>query len=91
MHPRCHGIVVEHDGKNSIKVIRNKYKKGVVEEWIEFTQPLYKVAYDEGECKDAQKVILYARLKQYEGHRYSLAKYNCKTFARECETKAVLI
>ena len=87
LHPRCHAIVVKHNGSNRIKVIRNVRNRGVVEEWIHFTQPLFKVLYEQEECEDSEEVIRYARQKQSEDYRYFLPVYNCKTFAKECKAR----
>ncbi|XP_060070794.1 uncharacterized protein LOC132550717 [Ylistrum balloti] len=84
LHPRCHAIVVEHNGSDNIKVIRNKYKAGIVEEWIPFSTPLFKVEYLNGTCKEPEKVVKMARSKLGQS-RYCLATYNCKTFARQCK------
>ncbi|XP_021365435.1 uncharacterized protein LOC110458160 isoform X2 [Mizuhopecten yessoensis] len=85
LHPRCHAIVVDHNGVDKIKVIRNSYKRGVVEECIPFSKPLFKVEYQQGTCKDPEKVVEMARSKLGE-NQYSLAIYNCKTFARQCKS-----
>ncbi|XP_033746284.1 uncharacterized protein LOC117331587 [Pecten maximus] len=85
LHPRCHAIVVEHDGIDKIKVIRNRYTVGVVEEWIPFSKPLFKVEYKQGTCKDPENVVQIARSKLGET-KYNLALYNCKTFARRCKS-----
>ncbi|XP_033746281.1 uncharacterized protein LOC117331585 [Pecten maximus] len=85
LHPRCHAIVVEHDGIDRIKVIRNKYTAGVVEEWIPFSEPLFRVEYGQEKCKDPLSVLKTARSKLGET-RYCLALYNCKTFARQCKS-----
>ncbi|XP_060070925.1 uncharacterized protein LOC132550847 [Ylistrum balloti] len=85
LHPRCHAIVMEQNGIDKIKVIRNTYQAGVVEEWIPFSIPMFKVDYREGTCKDPEKVVEMARSRLGE-KRYSLATYNCKTFARQCKS-----
>lgn len=89
LHPRCHAIVVEHDGINKIKVIRNRYSVGVVEEWIPFSKPLFRVEYKQGTCKDAANVVETARSMIGE-RKYSLALYNCKSFARQCKSSLPL-
>lgn len=86
LHPRCHAIVVDHNGTDQIKVIRNTYKSGVMEEWIPFSKPLYKVEYKKGMCHDPEKVLHIARSLLGE-RRYNLATYNCKTFARQCKSE----
>ncbi|XP_072022915.1 uncharacterized protein [Amphiura filiformis] len=90
-HPRCHAIVVDYkaddETEGKLLVIRNTHERGVVEEWLTFEQPLFRVEYKKGACLDPEQVIENARSKL--GHtRYNLATYNCKTFARECKTIA---
>ncbi|XP_060070953.1 uncharacterized protein LOC132550877 [Ylistrum balloti] len=85
LHPRCHAIVVEQNGIDKIKVIRNKYKAGVVEEWVSFSKPLFRINYKQGVSKDPEEVVKMARSKLGE-YRYCLPVYNCKTFARQCKS-----
>ncbi len=76
------------DGKGGeILVIRNTHQHGVVEEWVMFEHPVYRVEYNKGESMQAEQVIATARSKIGQ-NRYNLARYNCKTFARECKTLA---
>ncbi|XP_072020601.1 uncharacterized protein [Amphiura filiformis] len=58
-HPRCHAIVVDykeaddddgdHDNaqetEGKLLVIRNTHEHGVIEEWMKFEQPLFRVEY----------------------------------------------
>ncbi|XP_072019149.1 uncharacterized protein [Amphiura filiformis] len=89
LHPRCHAICIEHDGnRQEVKVIRNTYEKGVVQEWVPFKQVMFKVIYSEGSCLDANKVIQNALSKLGE-HKYNIMMYNCKSFAQECKTTHV--
>lgn len=87
LHSRCHAIVVEHDGVCNIKVVRNLYMNGVVQEWIPFSQPLYKVCYGRGTCYHPARVLAKAMSRLGE-HIYNLVTYNCKTFAIECKSKS---
>lgn len=95
LHPRCHGIVIEtNEATHSIKVIRFTYSHGVVEEWLPFQQPLFKVKYHsfgsniiDNNRSDPDTVINRARsVKRKQRFHYSLAGNNCKTFARWCKT-----
>ena len=85
LHPRCHAIVLEHNKKDEILVIRNTHKKGVVQEWMKVEEPVMKVEYKHGACLEPEKVIENARSLLGQT-KYNLATYNCKTFARECKT-----
>ncbi|PIK61183.1 PspA/IM30 family protein [Apostichopus japonicus] len=89
LHPRCHAIISGIDrADKKIKVIRNYYKRGVVEEWIVYG-PMKKMVYNVGECYSVPKVLENARSKLGK-KRYSIATYNCKTFAVEQKMKKEL-
>lgn len=86
-HPRCHAIVVSVNNKtNKIKLIRNTFERGVVEEWVEVSSPVLRVTYPLGQAYPAETVIERARSKLGE-RRYLFARYNCKHFAVWCESK----
>ena len=85
-HPRCHMLVVEHDGVSKIKVIRSTYRCGVVEEWIMFVEPIYKVIYPDNECRSIDETLCKARSK-IGTNTYNLLINNCKHFARVCKIK----
>ncbi|KAJ8019173.1 hypothetical protein HOLleu_42437 [Holothuria leucospilota] len=96
LHPRCHAIIVEKDSADDrMKVIRFTYSNGVVEEWLPFEPPVYKVRqYYTGDDKialgdhfKANEVV--RRAKSKVGNKelvYSISDNNCKTFARWCKT-----
>ncbi|XP_033754570.1 uncharacterized protein LOC117337612 [Pecten maximus] len=84
LHPRCHAIVVGHDG-NKILVIRNTHERGVVKDWMPFRKPLYKVQYGHGECYEPDVVLANAQSRLGE-ENYDLITYNCKTFAMQCKS-----
>ena len=87
LHPRCHAILVKHNEKDTITVIRNTYEHGVVEESLAFdvNEVLYKVHYEQDACLDAKAVLRNAWSKL--GHyKYNIVTYNCKSFAVECKT-----
>ncbi|KAH3867275.1 hypothetical protein DPMN_030401 [Dreissena polymorpha] len=89
LHPRCHAIVVDIDADSTnpkIRVIRNKYEKGVVEEWVAFRDPTYKVTYREYETYHPDLVIERARSKLGQNN-YSIVLNNCKDFAKWCKVK----
>ncbi|KAJ8049507.1 hypothetical protein HOLleu_02279 [Holothuria leucospilota] len=95
LHPRCHGIVIQtNEAKQSIDVIRFTYSRGVVEEAIDFQQPLFKVKCHsfgsniiDNNLIDPDTVIKRARsVRRKQTFDYSLANNNCKTFARWCKT-----
>ncbi|PIK36836.1 PspA/IM30 family protein [Apostichopus japonicus] len=89
LHPRCHAIVSAIDRvENKIKVIRNDYTRGVVEEWIDYV-PMKRMVYGVGECYPVPTVLENAR-SQIGKHRYNIATYNCKTFAVEHKMKKEL-
>ena len=85
-HPRCHVLVLEHDGASKIKVIRSTYGRGVVEEWITFIKPIYKVVYQDNECRSVEESICKARL-EIGKRNYNLFSNNCKHFASKCKLK----
>lgn len=79
-HPYCHAIISGLDNDNDkIKVIRNDHKRGVVEDWIAYV-PMQKMKYGIGECYPVPEVLKNAR-SCMGVKKYSLAFYNCKTFA----------
>ncbi|XP_071828175.1 uncharacterized protein [Apostichopus japonicus] len=89
MHPRCHAIISGIVcANNQIKVIRNDYKRGVVEEYIDYV-PMKRMVYGLGECYPVPTVLENARSK-LGNKRYSIATYNCKTFAVEQKMKKEL-
>ncbi|XP_071828178.1 uncharacterized protein [Apostichopus japonicus] len=89
LHPRCHAIISGIDRTdNKVKVIRNDYKRGVVEEWIAYV-PMKRMVYNVGECYPVLKVLENAKSK-LGIKRYSIATYNCKTFAVEQKMKKEL-
>ena len=49
--------------KKTILVFRNTYKHGVVEEWIKFKTPIYKVYYATGEGFYSDVVLARAKIK----------------------------
>lgn len=84
-HPRCHAIVISVSTKsNKLKLIRNTYEKGIVEEWVEVSPPVLRVTYPPGETFPAEKAIERARSRLGE-HRYNILMYNCKHFAAWCK------
>ncbi len=85
LHPRCHAICIGHDGNKQIKVIRNTYNKGVVEEIVPFDDNILKVIYTKDSCLDSEKVVQNARSKLGD-HNYNIVTYNCQSFAQECKT-----
>ncbi|KAH3877339.1 hypothetical protein DPMN_001202 [Dreissena polymorpha] len=87
LHPRCHAIVVKiNKDENTVKVIRSSYAKGVVEEWRDFCEPIYKVMYNESDTYDPEVSISRARSKLGQ-NEYSLLTNNCKHFACWCKEK----
>ncbi|XP_060078467.1 uncharacterized protein LOC132557956 [Ylistrum balloti] len=86
LHPRCHGILVEHDGQSQIRIIRNKCKHGVVDEWVPFEKPLYLVMHKKKKCFPNETVLKRAR-GQLGARRYNIVTHNCKTFANWCKRR----
>ncbi|KAJ8032738.1 hypothetical protein HOLleu_22767 [Holothuria leucospilota] len=87
LHPRCHAIVTTVDKTNrKIKVIRNTYEKGVIEQWLDFIPPVYRVCYDEHERNSAERAVQIAQSKIGE-NKYNILYYNCKHFAYLCVAK----
>ncbi|XP_033746152.1 uncharacterized protein LOC117331519 [Pecten maximus] len=84
LHPRCHGILIEHDSHTKIRVVRNTYKYGVVDEWLPFEKPLYLVTHKKNECFSNEEVLRRAK-GQIGARRYNIASHNCKTFANWCK------
>ena len=87
LHPRHHVIVSDKDSvHNKLRIIHSTHKRGVVEEWVDFVEPVYKVIYPNDECYPTNDVIGRARSKL--GYKeYSLITNNCKDFARWCKEK----
>ena len=87
LHPRHHAIVVETDSvRNKIRIVHNTRRCGIVEEWVNFVHPVYKVIYNGDECHISNDVIARARSKLGDNN-YSLITNNCKDFARWCKEK----
>ena len=85
LHPRHHAIVSAKDSvHNKLRIIHSTHKRGVVEEWVDFVQPVYKVIYPYDECYPTNDVIGVAR-SQLGYKEYSLITNNCKDFARWCK------
>ena len=85
LHPRHHAIVSDKDCvHNKLRIIHNTSKEGVVEEWVDFVQPLYKLIYPDGESYPPNDVIDRAQSK-LGCKEYSLITNNCKDFARWCK------
>ena len=87
LHPRHHAIVSDKDSVHKkLRIIHSTHKRGVVEEWVDFVQPVYKVIYPNDESYPTNDVIDRARSKL--GYKeYSLITNNCKDFARWCKEK----
>ncbi len=87
LHPRHHAIVVSCDQESKkVKVIHSTYEKGVVEEQVDFRDPVYRVIYNEQDCFPPEKVIARARSQIVRGvNEYSLVLNNCKHFAEWCK------
>ncbi|OWF37760.1 uncharacterized protein LOC110467060 [Mizuhopecten yessoensis] len=86
LHPRCHGILVEHDCHANIRIIRNTFKYGVVDEWLPFEKPLYLVTHIKEKCFPNETVVRRAK-GQLGARRYNIATHNCKTFANWCKRR----
>ncbi|KAJ8039764.1 hypothetical protein HOLleu_13867 [Holothuria leucospilota] len=88
LHPYCHSIFVEAmPNGTEMKIIRNTYQRGVVEEVVPFKGgDVYCYNYHSSECYDNDHVINKARSKLGE-QKYSLFTYSCKTFAKECKSR----
>ena len=87
LHPRHHAIVSDKDSvHNKLRIIHNTFEEGVVEEWVDFVQPVYKVIYPDGESYPPNVVIDRARSK-LGCKEYSLITNNCKDFARWCKER----
>ncbi|PIK36364.1 hypothetical protein BSL78_26808 [Apostichopus japonicus] len=86
-HPRCHAIVVTVNTKtNKLKLIRNMYSRGVVEEWVEVSPPILRVSYGGAPMLPPEEVLQRARSKLGE-NRYNILTYNCKHFASWCKRR----
>lgn len=85
-HPRCHAILVDHDSHKHIKVVRNTYKYGVIEEWLPFRKPVFLVTHIKEHCFPKTTVVTRAR-GQLGATRYNIATHNCKTFANWCKRR----
>ena len=86
-HPRCHALFICHDGRSKICVVRSTHERGVVEEWLDFVRPLYKVTYKDGECIAPEETIRIACLHIGKKNRYNILSNNCKHFALRCKEK----
>ena len=88
-HPRHHAIVVACDQANrKVKVVHNTYSNGVVEENVDFADPVFRLMYNKKDCYPPDEVISKARSKiGDDSYTYSLATNNCKDFARWCKLK----
>ena len=90
LHPRCHMIVKRHDFINKIRVIRSTYKRGIVEEWVDFVMPVYLVQHRKEDCYSPDEVIQRAETKQRQlsnKNEYDLLMNNCKHFAYWCKLR----
>ena len=88
LHPRCHMIVIRHDGIDKILVIRSTYQRGIVKEWVKFVQPVYRIIYNEEDCCSANEAIKRALSKlrtECRSCEYNLLTNNCKDFANWCK------
>ena len=85
-HPRCHGIVIDHNSISHIKVVRSTYSQGVVEEEVKFVAPLYRVIYKEGESREVDETIMRA-MSKLDTNEYNLITFNCKHFAQWCKRR----
>ena len=85
LYPRHYAIVSDKDCvHNKLRIIHNTNKEGVVEEWVDFVQPLYKVIYPDGESYPSNDVIERGQSK-LGCKEYSLITNNSKDFARWCK------
>lgn len=87
LHPRCHAIVVGHDARRNVKVIRSTYERGVVEEWVEYKDPVYRVTYMVHEIVPVAETMRRARSKIGRPNDYNLLTNNCKHFAEWCKVR----
>ncbi|XP_071799034.1 uncharacterized protein [Asterias amurensis] len=89
LHPRHHAIVVSRTRDQSkVRVVHSTYSNGVIEEEVDFIEPVYKVIYREQNCFPPEKVIERARSKIVDdAYTYSLVWNNCKHFAQWCKLK----
>ena len=89
LHPRHHAIVVSRtQDQSKVRVVHSTYGKGVVEEEVDFIEPVYKVIYHEQKCVPPEKVIERARSKIVDdAYTYSLVWNICKHFAQWCKLK----
>ncbi|XP_071790832.1 uncharacterized protein [Asterias amurensis] len=88
-HPRHHAIVVSCDQESKqVMVIHSTYEKGIVEEEVDFREPVYRVIYNDQDCFPPDRVLARARSKSVLGvYEYSLVLNNCKHFAQWCKLK----
>ncbi|XP_033639638.1 uncharacterized protein LOC117300069 [Asterias rubens] len=89
LHPRHHAIVVScNQESKKVMVIHSTYEKGIVEEEVDFRDPVYRVIYNDQDCYPPDRVITRARSKSVHGvYEYSLVLNNCKHFAQWCKLK----
>ncbi|KAH3867266.1 uncharacterized protein LOC127867485 [Dreissena polymorpha] len=85
-HRRCHAIAVNVQKPNTVRVIRNKFRRGVVDETVEFKKPVYKALYTEGATHSPDVVVTRAKSKIGQ-NEYSFFTNDCKDFARWCKEK----
>ncbi|XP_071851034.1 uncharacterized protein [Apostichopus japonicus] len=88
LHPHCHAIFVKAmPNGTEMKIIKNTYRRGVIEEIVPFTErSVYRYEYQPSECHDSDQTVRNARSKLGEDH-YNWFTYNCKTFAKECKCR----
>lgn len=88
LHPHCHAIFVEATPNgNEMRIIRNTYRRGVVEEVVPFTErSVYRYEYEPEECYNGRRTVGNARSKIGEDE-YNWFTYNCKTFAKRCKCR----
>ncbi|KAJ8030220.1 hypothetical protein HOLleu_26564 [Holothuria leucospilota] len=95
LHPRYHAIVTEINKKeNEVRVVRFTYFSGVVEEWLPFQRPIYKVVSNclrgyevSNDVYQPDEVVKRARsMKGTNRLRYSSWSNDCKDFTRWCKS-----
>lgn len=73
--------------KKKLKVIHSTNRQGVVEEWIDFTPPVYKLDYPMGVCRDPIEVIEMARSYKGGTNSHNAFTNNSKHFTDRCKIK----
>lgn len=89
LHPNCHAIFVEEMANGKMKIIRNTYQRGEIEEVVSFNPgEVYRYHYHQSECCDEHETVqrAYGAVRRNENN-YSWFTYNCETFAKECKCK----